>query len=51
MGFVPELRLAMCQRICDGVPSFRVQILPFWRVKGENILPFIENFKWLAQNK
>ena len=45
MDFVPELRLAIYQRICDGVPFFRVQIFPFWRVEGENILPFIENFQ------
>jgi hypothetical protein len=51
MDFVPELRLAIYQRICDGVPSFHVQLLQFWRIKGETILPFIENFKWAAQNK
>jgi hypothetical protein len=38
MNFVPELRLAISQQIRDGVHFFRLQ-----RIKGENILPFVEN--------
>jgi hypothetical protein len=50
MDSVPELWLAMYQRICDGVASFRVQIFRLWRFERENIFPFIENFQWAAQN-